>query len=608
MHKGLTCFLVLILAPLYLVAQSEINYSLAFPNAGHHEAQVTADFRGIKTPVLEVRMSRSSPGRYALHEFAKNVYSVQAVNSQGQPLAITRPNPHQWNVAGHDGSVKITYTLFGDRADGTYNGIDAQHAHLNMPATLMYAQGFEENPAQVKFTIPAGKKWKIATQLKPINDTTYWAPNRQYLMDSPVELSNFIWREWQVTDRDKVKTIRIALHHTGTKAETDTFTQATKRIVTQARAVYGELPDYDFGTYTFIACYMPQASGDGMEHRNSTIVTNSRPLSTNFTGNLNTVSHEYFHSWNVERIRPKALEPFNFAEANMSGELWFAEGFTSYYGDLLLHRSKNISLPDLLNSISGELNLVLNAPGKDYFSAVEMSSQAPFVDAAQSIDPINRQNTYISYYTYGHVIALALDLELRQKFKNLTLDDYMQALWQAYGKPEKPYTLTDLQNTLANLTKDEAFAQNFFRQHIYGKTLADYKKLLAAAGFVLRKKNPDKASLGPAYLSFQDNKVLLTNYTFIGSSLYQAGLDRQDIILTLDGKKIASKPDLDTILANHKPGDKLLIEFLQRSETRQASVTLTEDFTWEIVPAEKANQKLNKVQVAFRENWLGSKQ
>ncbi|WP_228466928.1 M61 family metallopeptidase [Adhaeribacter swui] len=588
-------------------AQAEVHYSLAFPNAVHHEAEVTVEFREIKTPTLEVRMSRSSPGRYALHEFAKNVYNVKAVNGQGKPVTINRPNPHQWNLSNHDGTVKITYTLFGFRADGTYNGIDEQHAHLNMPATLMYAIGFENSPATVKFTIASGKNWTVATQLKPVNETTFWAPTMQYLMDSPVELSNFTWQQWQINDKGKTKTIRIALHHTGIEADANRYTEATKQVVAQARAVYGELPEYDYGTYTFIACYMPQSVGDGMEHRNSTVVTSTHPLATHFADHLGTVSHEFFHSWNVERIRPKSLEPFNFAEANMSDALWFAEGFTSYYGDLLVHRSKNSTFDEAITSFGNELNFVLNAPGKNYFSPVEMSMQAPFVDAAQSIDPINRLNTYISYYTYGSVIALALDLELRQKFKNLTLDNYMQALWQTYGKPEKPYTLTDLQNSLATVTRDEAFARNFFQNHIFGKTLTDYKNLLKAAGLELRKSLPGKASLGLVPIAFPDEKATLTNFTFVGSPLYQAGLDKQDVILRLNNQPITSKAGLDAVLTKHQPNDKVTIAFMQQGQVKQSSVTLTENPSWEIVPTENAGGKLTKTQKAFRQNWLGSK-
>ena len=132
------------------------------------------------------------------------------------------------------------------------------------------------------------------------------------------------------------KKIRFTIHDPGTEQEVDEYFEKVKKIVDQERKVYGELPNYDFGKYTFLACYMPQASGDGMEHRNSTVITSSRSLGEGgMEKNIGTVAHEYFHSWNVERIRPKGLEPFDFSKANMSGALWFAEGFTSYYGPLI---------------------------------------------------------------------------------------------------------------------------------------------------------------------------------------------------------------------------------------------------------------------------------
>lgn len=123
-------------------------------------------------------MSRSSPGRYALHEFAKNVYEVTATDSKGKALRITRPDPYGWDVAGHDGAVVFSYTLFGDRTDGTYAGIDSRHAHLNMPATLAYARGLEQRPAEVRFDLPTG--WRVTSQLRPEAATGTWqAPNLQ---------------------------------------------------------------------------------------------------------------------------------------------------------------------------------------------------------------------------------------------------------------------------------------------------------------------------------------------------------------------------------------------------------------------------------------------
>ncbi len=143
-----------------------------------------------------------------------------------------------------------------------------------------------------------------------------------------------------------------------------------------------------------------------MEHRNSTIVTSTRSLADGADRNIGTVSHEFFHCWNVERIRPQSLEPFNFEDANMSGELWFAEGFTSYYDDLTLTRAGLIAQEDYIKGLTGTFNYVWNSPGRQFFNPIEMSYQAPFVDAARSVDDINRDNTFISYYSYGSMLGL----------------------------------------------------------------------------------------------------------------------------------------------------------------------------------------------------------
>ena len=368
-------------------AQSYIKYDISFNNAVHHEAEIKVSFTKIKKGKFSFRMSRTSPGRYAIHEFAKNVYNVKATDSKGKSLKITRPNPYQWDVDNHDGTVIVTYTLFANRGGGTYAQIDETHAHLNIPATFMFAPSLKETPIQVTFN--PRKDWKIATQLKPMFDNTYYAPNMQYFMDSPTELSNHLVRSFDVeSDGEKLK-VKLALHNIGTEAEADQYFESVKKVVLQQMAVFGELPKFDYGEYVFLACYVPNASGDGMEHRNSTVVTSTRTLANGgMTGNIGTVSHEFFHAWNVERIRPQSLEPFSFKEANMSGELWFAEGFTSYYTNLFLARAGLMSPESYINSLNGTFNYVWNSPGRSFFNPIEMSYQAPFVDAATSVDPV----------------------------------------------------------------------------------------------------------------------------------------------------------------------------------------------------------------------------
>jgi predicted metalloprotease with PDZ domain len=238
---------------------------------------MTVEFPAVPAGTLSLQMSRSSPGRYALHEFAQNVYRVHATDAAGRALAVTSPSPHQWNVATRGGTVRVRYVLFGDRVDGTYAGVSEQHAHLNGPATYLWARGFESRPVRVTFRPLPG--WRIATQLAPTADSlTFTAPHLSYLLDSPTMLGPFTSRTWSAGAGANAAEIRLTLHHLGTEPEADSFAVRVRRIVREAEGVWGELPAFDFGRYTFLAAYLPWASGDGMEHRNSTSLTSSGTL------------------------------------------------------------------------------------------------------------------------------------------------------------------------------------------------------------------------------------------------------------------------------------------------------------------------------------------
>ena len=589
----------LLLLPQLALAQRAVEYEVAFPNAAHHEAEVAVTFADLPAGALQVRMSRSSPGRYALHEFAKNVYSVRATDGQGRVLPVSQPDPYGWTVTGHDGTVRFAYTLFGDRADGTYAQIDATHAHLNMPATFAWARGLEGRPIAIRFRAP-DPTWRVATQLHPTADSSrFTAPNLQYFMDSPTEVSAFTLREVRVGGQ----LIRLALHHEGSEDEVDEYMAMITRVVQEQLAVFGEMPRFDSGHYTFIADYLPWASGDGMEHRNSTILTANASLAGAAGGLLGAVSHEFFHAWNVERIRPRSLEPFDFERANMSGELWFAEGFTDYYGPLLVRRAGYSDDGGYAREIGGVIEAVVNSPGRRFFSAVEMSRQAPFVDAAASIDDDNRDNTFISYYTWGAGIGLALDLSLRDRFR-LSLDGYMRAVWQRFGKEERPYNVAELRDALAEYSRDRAFADDFFRRYVEGREAADYTALLSRAGFLVRPREPGRAWLGDA--SLRGGTVLAR--TLVGTPLYEAGIDRGDRILSLDGRAIASDAALSSVLAAHRPGDVIPVEYETRGGIRRtARLALAEDPALEVVTYEAAGMPLTAQMRAFRQDWLGAK-
>lgn len=607
MTRRLAATAVLCLATVAALPAQEVRYEFRMPNAAHHEAEITVTWTGVPAGrPLEARMSRSSPGRYALHEFAKNVYGVRAEDSRGRPLAITRPNPHQWDVAGHDGTVRLRYTLFADRADGTYSQVDRTHAHLNAPATWMWARGMEQRPVRVTFTeLPPG--WAIATQLFPTREAhAFTAPDFQYFMDSPVMAAELDIRTWAVTSGGRTQTIRLAMHHAGTREEVDRYVAMIERVVREQAGVFGELPRFDGGVYTFLACYLPHASGDGMEHRNSTVLTSSGALATGAQGLLGTVSHEFVHIWNVERIRPRSLEPFDFERENMSGELWLAEGFTSYLGPLTIRTAGITDDQAYARALTGTVNTVMHAPGRRYFSAMAMSQQAPFVDAASSIDPQNRQNTFISYYTWGAAIGLGLDLTLRQRFRR-TLDDFMRALWTDHGRAERPYTMADARAILARVTGDPRFAAEFFDRYIEGQEALDYPALLAQAGFLVRPAAPGRAWLGDVAWRADGGSLALQAGPLVGTPIYEAGLDRGDRLQTIAGRDATTPDVVDAVLQAHRPGDAIPVTFTSRGERLAATIRLAESPRIEVLTMEEAGQVPTAAQLAFRQRWLGSR-
>ena len=614
--RALFVVLFLLSVPTLASAQTPVEYRLSFREPEHRLMEVVISFRDVPAGPLELRMSRSSPGRYALHEFAKNVFDVRVTDGSGVALPVTRPNPHQWNVTGHAGAVRVAYRIFGDRIDGTYLAIDSTHAHINMPSALMWARGLDERPVTIRFDAPVGANWRVGTQLFPgVDPWTYTAPNLQYLMDSPTEFSAFSLRTFTIANAPGSPLVRLVVHHMGTDAELDAFAGDVERVVRETRRVYGEYPAFEGNMYTFIADYLPWASGDGMEHRNSTMLTSAGSIRSDRSGLLDTAAHEFFHAWNVERIRPRSLEPFDFEAANMSGELWLVEGFTNYYGPLVVLRAGLRQPGDFTDVMASIINHVQMSPGRGLRSPEEMSRLAPFVDAAASIDRTSVNNTYISYYTWGAAIALGLDLTLRDRTDGkVTLDHYMQALWQKYGRPggrapgyvDHPYTMADLKDTLASVAGDVRFADDFFARFIQGRDVVNYGRLLARAGLALRPVSPGRAFAGPLRLQDLQGRPRVVGAVPFGSPAYQAGLERDDVILAVAGRDVASAADFGRAISGRKPGDQVPLVFERRGQRVTGMLRLVENPQVEIVRAEDAGQTLTQEQRRFRDAWLSS--
>jgi predicted metalloprotease with PDZ domain len=352
-----------------------------------------------------------------------------------------------------------------------------------------------------------------------------------------------------------------------------------------------------------------------MEHRNSTVMTSSGTIRSSRFALLDTVAHEFFHVWNVERIRPRSLEPFDFERANLSGELWLAEGFTNYYGPLTLSRTGLADVETTASTFGAMLSTVALGAGRMFRSAEEMSRLAVFADGGHPVDRTNWSNTYISYYPFGGAVALGLDLTLRARSGGrLTLDDYMRAMWRAHGQPggsrpgfvDRPYTMADAEARLAEVAGEAEFARDFFDRYIRGRELPDYEALLGKAGLLLRKTQAGRAWWGDVRLDRRAGSVRIASTPAANSPAYQAGLDTDDEIRQIDGQRIAAPEDVEAAISRRRPGDTLSVVFADRSGTsRKAAVKLVENPQLELVPVESTGGLLAPEQKMFRERWLG---
>ena len=590
-----------------------VTYDISFPNIVHHEAQVKAVFTSLARGPLHVRMARSSAGRYALHEFAKNVYAFRAVDSKGRELQVTRPDPYGWDVAGHDGTVAVTYTLFADRADGTYPGFDEVQAHIQPPATFVYARGLERRPVRVTIHRP-DSAWTIATQLVPTSDPAmFTGPSMQYLFDSPTHVGAIQWREWTERSGGRTLTFRAAVDDPAPPSTIDAYAAGAQKIAREAAAVFGEFPAFDFGTYTFVACYRPSCNGDGMEHRNSTSVTGHASMGTTPLRELGTVAHEFFHAGTSSASGRRRSSRSTSTGRTSRASCGSPKASPSTTDPLLEARAGVTPPAAFVRAVSGTVNTLTNAPGRRYYGPIGMSRQAPFTDAAVSIDPQNRANIFISYYTYGAGIALAIDLSLRSRGAK-TLDDFMREMWKSHGKPEIPYTLDDARRALATASGDSAWARDFWKRYVAGHELPDYPALLADAGLLVRKAQPGAPWIGepggprPGSANANEAPVTLASSTLVGSPLYEAGLDRGDRILALDGRAVATDAEFRAAVEQHKPGDRLTLTYEGRAGRRDATVTVAENPAVQVVTFEDAGMHPTDAQLAFRARWLGTRQ
>lgn len=473
-------------------APYSIAYQLAMPDPASHLFHLRIDVGKLHGDTLILQMPVWSPGRYAPMFFAKNVQKFTVTTPAGAPVRWDRTNGSRWRLYTRGlSAVRVEYQAYADAPmSGTFSVLDTLHATINGPSLFMYVERHKPDPVTLHLVPPVG--WHVINGDAAVNDQVdYKFENYDRLADTPTEIAPAF-----MVDSFNVDGVlyRTMVHHNGptTPAERARFVGDVKKIVTYENTVFGPPP---IRMYTFLF-HIGFPGGDGMEHLFSTQIANRRPWedSDQVLSGISTAAHEYFHVWNVKRVRPMLLGPFDYTSERYQPSLWVAEGWTQYIGQMALHRAGITDEQQMLQSAAGIVQQNLTAPGRKEVSPEMASFEAPFWDQAGQAQPVNARDIFMSYYTQGAGRALYLDLFIRERSHNQkalgdAFDNLRKRTWY---QPNASYYLKGRGYTEADVLKAVSDAAgtdmtSWFAHHVSGTDDVDFDGVLAGAGLRLNR-------------------------------------------------------------------------------------------------------------------------
>ena len=560
------------------------------------------------------------PGSYMIRDFARNVISLKA-EANGRPLEVVKLDKSTWQCAPCKTPITLSYDIYAWDLSVRTAHLDQTHAYFNGTSVFLQIEGQEDKACGVEIQPPHGvvyQKWRVATAMKPAMAKPYGfglyeAANYDELIDHPVEMGNFTLATF------KAGGIPHDLVITGQhRADLDRLCADLQKICTTHIKLFSELPAIE--RYVFLIMTVGEGYG-GLEHRASTSLLCSRndlPLAgeelvtENYRTFLGLCSHEYFHTWNVKRIKPAAFTPYDLSRETHTRQLWAFEGITAYYDDLVLVRSGVIDALSYLELLGQTMTRVWRGAGRFKQSVAESSfdSWTKFYKQDESAP-----NNIVSYYTKGSLIALALDQTIRQATnQQKSLDDLMHLLWQKYGKSGRGLAEKEIESLASHLAGIDL--NDFFAKYLYGTEdlpLADLLKPLGIK-FCLRpasnaddkggkptENSSDKpvTSLGARVVNDPSGASL--SHVFDKGPAQMAGLAAGDVVVALNGIKV-SKDNLEKTVNTYPAGSEINIHAFRRDELMEFTVQLNEapfDTCYlEINESASAEQKRN------RQLWL----
>ncbi|MDJ0660573.1 MAG: M61 family metallopeptidase [Crocosphaera sp.] len=572
-----------------------LTYFVKMSNPNSHLFEVGLQIEHWSNPVLNLKMPVWTPGSYLVREYARHIQDFKAVSKDKQKKLVSQKvSKNHWEVETKEvENILITYRVFANELTVRTNHLDHTHGYFNGAALFYFIPGLEATPITVEI-IPPNSTWKISTGLPPIPGKVnqFYAQDFDTLVDSPFEIGNHAIYSFEVLGKPH----QYAIWGTG-NIQPNQLIEDTQKIIETEAELFGGLP-YD--DYLFIL-HLTHNSFGGLEHKKSCSLIYSRfnfKDTDKYNRFLQLVAHEFFHLWNVKRIRPKALETFDYEQENYTPSLWFSEGTTSYYDMVIPLRAGVYNAKKFLEILSKDITRFLSTPGRKVQPLSESSFDA-WIKLYRRDN--NSDNCQISYYLKGELVSLLLDLLIRAKHQNKrSLDNVLMQMWEQFGKSEIGFTPHQLQRVIESVADMDL--QSFFNLYIDSTEELPFNKYLMPFGLQVK---PSKESESIPYLGIRvqsENNKEIIKFVEKGSPAFIEGIDPEDELLAINGIRVTAE-DLSQRLKDHQPNEIISVSVFHQDELRTLSVTLgqPQPSSYEIVQIENPSP----LQQENLRGWLG---
>ncbi len=574
------CLLCVAEASLFAVpVEATIRYDVSVAEPEKHTFRVKMTVPDVKEE-LTVQLPAWN-ALYQIRDFAYRVQNVRARDASDALLTVVKLDKQTWQMRGR-GMLTVEYAIYWDDAGPFSTQLNASHAFINLATILFYVPARRGEEARIAFS-GLREGWSVAVALRPgENSTTFVASSYDALVDAPVELGEFQQFRFEAPGPGRNVAIRVVIHGDGWTQER--MTESLKKIVSTETQLMRDVP---FEEFLFIYHFGPAAGGGGggMEHSNSTAIHTGS--AAGFEG---VTAHEFFHLWNVKRIRPRTLEPVDYTKENWTRALWFAEGVTSTYGSYTLVRSGLWSREQFYNDLAGQIAELELRPAHQWKSAEEASLDAWL----EKYNQYRRPEYSISYYNKGQLLGVLLDILIRDTTDNgVGLDDVLRDLNENFAKRGRFYDETKDLRAAVEHAAGKSFGE-FFAKYVAGTDELPCRDILALAGLRLKALGMTRADFGFSVGRGPDSVPVVMQIES-GSGAEKAGIREGDVLVELNGAPVPRNPV--SWLRERQPGETVRLKVRRSGTEREVTFTLgqRQESSYRVEEDEKTTEKQRRI-------------